>query len=154
MGSASMTNHPEASVVALPAMDVPSAETSAPLIGPPRSSLTTPVMLPRTDRTDWYCGVWACAIEAPKKPRLPAASDAVSIRAADAATFRRCMPSSVPASPAVRLRPDREGHVARHRLSRQEIRHLHVESILAALESGQRHDLPCHHGLAASRIEG
>ncbi len=72
IGSASMMNQPDASVVALPVMLVPSAETMAPPIGPPRSSLTTPVMLPRTERADWYSGVWASAEDRAAEHRAPA----------------------------------------------------------------------------------
>jgi hypothetical protein len=53
MGNASIENHPDASVIAFAIVAVPSAETIAPATGPPRSSLTTPVMLPRSARTDW-----------------------------------------------------------------------------------------------------
>src|SRR6187402_1193527 len=62
--------------MAFATVTVPRAETSAPAMGPPRSSLTTPVMLPRTLRTDWYWTDWAMAAGAPTAPiaqttRLP-----------------------------------------------------------------------------------
>ena len=40
----------------------------APAIGPPWSSLTTPVMLPRVLGTDWYWSDWARATGALSAP--------------------------------------------------------------------------------------